>query len=174
MIADIVCNVVFGLDAKAFDDKSEFVEQSLNMFYSAPFEEIRTAVYTIFPWIRNIYPQRFVTSEFNVWFKTLFDQAIRIRHENHITRDDYLNYLIELHEKKNTPMDLIYAHAFTYFLDGFETTTYLLGSALNNLARYKNCQAKLRAEIACYDQITFDDLHKMTYLDAVLNGKQLF
>lgn len=171
VIADIVCNLVFGLDAKAFDEKSDFVEQSLTMFYSAPYETIRSAAYVIFPWLRKIYPERFTTSEFTVWFRTLFDQAIQIRKENNISRDDYLNYLIELREKKNIPMNIIYAHAFTYFLDGFETTAYALGSAINNLAGNKDCQEKLRAEINSYEHISFEDLRQMPYLDAVLNGK---
>lgn len=166
-----MCSLVFGLDAKAFDEKSDFVEQSLTMFYSAPYETIRSAAYTIFPWLRKIHPERFVTSKFDVWFRTLFDHAIQLRRENNISRDDYLSYLIELREKKNIPMDIIYAHAFTYFLDGFETTTYALGSAINNLAENEDCQEKLRAEINRYDHITFEDLHHMPYLDAVLDGK---
>lgn len=174
MIADIVCNLVFGLDAKAFDEKSEFVEQSLSMFYSAPYEAVRSAAYVIFPWLRKIHPERFNTSEFTTWFKTLFDHAVQLRKENNISRDDYLNYLIELREKKNVPMDMIYAHAYTYFLDGFETTTYLLGSAINNLAGNQHCQEKSRTEINGYDRITFEILHQMPYLDAVVNGKRFF
>lgn len=173
VISDIICNLVFGLEANAYDEKSEFVEQSLGMFYSTSHEVIRSAAYTIFPWLRNIFPERFATSEFTNWFKALLDQAIQLRNENNVSRDDYLNFLIELREKKNTPMDLIYAHAYTYFLDGFETTTYALGCVVNNLARNKHCQDKLRAEIKNYEYITFDELHKMPYLDAVMNGIEL-
>lgn len=170
MIADFICNSLFGLDAKAFDDKSDFLEQSLGMFYSGPYDHIRSAVFTIFPWLRKISPEQFTSSEFTEWFKNLYDQAVQLRKQNNISRDDHLNFLIELQTKKNVPIDLIYAHAFTFFLDGFETSSYILGNAVNFLAEHKECQNKLRAEIEKYDHITFDELHAMPYLDAVLHG----
>ncbi|XP_055306516.1 probable cytochrome P450 28a5 [Sitodiplosis mosellana] len=168
-IADALCNVIFGLDAKAFDEKSDFVEQSLGMFHSTPYDHIRFAVYTIFPWLGKIYPNQLTSTEFTKWFKNMFDQAVKLRKQNNISRDDYLNYLIEMRNKKNTPMDLIYAHAFTFFLNGFETTSYILGNAVNNIAQHKECQEKLRAEIKSYDHITFEELHQMPYMDAVVN-----
>lgn len=107
--------------------------------------------------------------------KGLYDHAAQLRKENNVLRDDYLNFLIELQDKKNTPQDLIHAYAFTLFLDGFETTSYMLGKAINYLAENKEAQEKLRAEIKSYDSITFEELHQMPYLDAVFNGtaKQL-
>lgn len=132
------------------------------------------ALYLIFPWLHKIYPHRLTSVEFTTWMKGLYDQAAQLRKENNISRDDYLNFLIELQNKKNTPMDLIHAYAFTLFLDGFETTSYMLGKALNYLAENKESQEKLRAEIKNQDnQITFDELHQLPYLDAVLNGKIL-
>lgn len=171
MVADVNCSIIFGLDAKAFEEKSDFVQQAINMFHSTPYDNIRFAVYTILPWLRKIYPDRFTSSEFTEWFINLFDQAILLRKENNVSRDDYLNFLIELQNKKNTPMDLIYAHAYTFILDGFETTSYMLGNCVNFLAEHKDVQEKLRAEIKEYDHITFEELHQMPYLDAVMNGK---
>lgn len=55
---------------------------------------------------------------------------------------------------------------------GFETTSHTLGNAVNNLAENKECQERLRAEVNSNNHaISFDDLHQMPYLDAVLNGK---
>lgn len=48
----------------------------------------------------------------------------------------------------------------------------MLGNAVNFLAEHKEIQEKLRAEIKEYDHITFEELHQMPYLDAVVNGKQ--
>lgn len=140
------------------------------MFYSTSYDNIRSAIYMIFPFLRKIIPEQFTSTEFTEWFKELYDQAVRLRKENHISRDDYLNFLIDLQVKKNLPMDLIYAHAYTYFLDGFETTSYILGNAINNLAGNRECQEKLREEFRNYDRITFEELHQMPYLDAVING----
>lgn len=146
------------------------MEKAIGMFYSTPYDNIKSAIYMTFPLLRKIIPEQFTSSEFTEWFKELYDQAVRLRKENNISRDDYLNYLIELQAKKNIPMDLIYAHAYTYFLDGFETTSYILGNAINNLAENKECQESLREEIRNYDHVTFEELHQMPYLDAVING----
>lgn len=119
-----------------------------------------------------MFPEPFTRPEFTAWFKSLLDHAIEMRRTANIKRDDYLNFLIELRDRKNTPMEMIYSHAYTYFLDGFETTSHTLGNAVNNLAENKECQERLRAEVISYDHpISFDDLQQMPYLDAVLNGE---
>lgn len=171
VIADIVFNFVFGLDAKVFETNSESLEHACSMLYCAPHQAIRSFMYAQFPWVRKMLPEPFTNPEFTVWFKSLLDHAIQMRRSANIKRDDYLNFLIELRDKKNTPMEMIYSHAYTYFLDGFETTSHTLGNAINNLAESRECQQRLRTEVNNYVQpITFDDLHQMTYLDAVVNG----
>lgn len=167
--------MVFGLDAKVFDTDSESLEHACSMLYSAPHQAFRSFVYATFPWIRKMFPEPFTRPEFTAWFKSLLDHAIEMRREANIKRDDYLNFLMELRDRKNTPMEMIYSHAYTYFLDGFETTSHTLGNAVNNLAENKEYQERLRAEVNGYNHpISFDDLHQMPYLDAVLNGKVFF
>lgn len=170
----MVYNLVFGLDAKTFDEKSECLDRAFTMFYSSSYEPIPSIVYAMFPWLRSMFPQQFTTPEFTVWFKALFDQAVELRKQSNASRDDYLNFLIELREKKNVSMDRIYAHAYTYFVDGFETTAYVLGNAINRLAINQHCQEKLRDEIKSFGDINFENLHQMPYLDAVLNGNAFF
>lgn len=141
------------------------------MLYSTPYDNIRMPLYMVFPWLRKIVPQQFTTPSFTTFFKDLLDQAMEMRKANNISRDDYLNFLIDLQKRKNTPMHLIYAHAYTFFLDGFETTSYILGNAVNFLAKHQECQGKLRAEIQNHRHVSFDELHQMKYLDAVFNGR---
>lgn len=154
-----------------FDAESETLEHACSMFYSAPHQALQSFLHATFPLIRKLFPEPFTQPEFTTWFKSLLDHAVELRRSANIKRDDYLNFLIELIDKKNTPMEMIYSHAFTYFLDGFETTSHTLGNAINNLAESKACQERLRAEVKNYDHpIGCDDLLQMPYLDAVLNG----
>lgn len=171
VIGDMVCNILFGLDAKCFDEYSDFVDHGIKMFNSTSYDNIMNVIYSIFPFMRKIIPQRFISTEFTNWFIELFDVAVQLRHENNIKRDDYLNFLLEMKNRKNTPLNLLHAHAFTFFLNGFETSSYMLGNALNFLAQNKCCQEKLRAEIKSNKNIGFDELCHLPYLDAVLNGK---
>lgn len=171
VIADSLCSYMYGLDAKAFEDHSDFVDQSLRMFHKTPFSTIHSILWSIFPIMNKIIPNRSVSDEFNQWFQALFSQAVELRRENHITRDDYLNFLLELQKRKNMSTILSVASAFTFFLDGFETTSYILGNAINELAKNKECQKKLRAEVKQFEDIGFDDLNQLPYLDAILSGK---
>lgn len=164
------CNIIFGLDAEAFKENSDFLEHSLRMYHTTSYDKFRVAIYSIFPWLRYIYPNQFTSTEFTNWFIQLMDHAIEMRNEHNISRDDFLNFLITMKNKKNMSMDLIYAHAYTFFLDGYETTSYILGNAVNYLAENKNCQDKLRAEIKSHDNINLEGLLQLPYLDAVFNG----
>lgn len=100
------------------------------------------------------------------------DYAIELRKENDAYRDDYLQFLIDVQNKKNISRELMHSHAYTFFLDGFETSCYMLGQAVNFLAKHKECQDKLRAEIKSTANATFEELNQMQYLDAVFNGFQ--
>lgn len=159
---------MFGLEAKAFEDHSDFVDHSCRLFHHVP--TIRSIIWSTFPLLNKILPNRSVSAEFNDWFIALYAMAVELREKNNIKRDDYLNLLIELQEKKNLSLPSSAANAFTFFLDGFETTSYMLGNAINELAKNKECQEKLRSEIKSYKYIGFEDLNQMPYLDAVVNG----
>lgn len=138
------------------------------MFQPVPI--IRTIVWKIFPILNKILPNQMVTTEFNNWFVGLYKMAVDLRQKNNIDRDDYLNLLLELQKKKNVPTISSAANAFTFFLDGFETTSYMLGNAINELAKNKICQEKLRSEVKSNKSRGFDDLNQLPYLDAVVNG----
>lgn len=180
---------MFGLEAKAFEEQSDFVDHSRRVFHHVP--TIRSIIWSIFPLLNKISPNRSVSAEFNDWFIALYVMAVKLRVENNIKRDDYLNFLMELQKKKNSSVTLSAASiislitltkfeirsihvflldAFTFFLDGFETTSYMLGNAINELAKNKECQEKLRSEVKSFKYIGFDDFNQMPYLDAVVNG----
>jgi len=162
-----LCTNMFGLDAKAFDDQSDFVDHSLRMFHHVPI--FRSILWSVFPILNTISPNRSVSAEFSDWFQALYTVAVQLREKNNIERDDYLNLLMELKKRKNLSTSSSAANAFTFFLDGFETTSYIMGSAINELAKNKECQRKLRDEVKKYEHIGFDDLNQMSYLDAVVN-----
>lgn len=163
---------MYGLDANAFDDHSDFVHHSLQLFHQVPI--IRTIVWQVFPILNKILPNQMVATEFNNWFVGLYKMAVDLRKKNNIERDDYLNFLMELQKKKNAPTESSAANAFTFFLNGFETTSYMLGNAINELAKNKNCQEKLRSEVKSCKGREFEDMHQMPYLDAVVNGNFFF
>lgn len=69
------------------------------------------------------------------------------------------------------------SQAITFFIAGFETTSNVVAFALYELSLRPDCQDKLRKEIQETigdDEVTFEHLHKMTYLAMVLSGAFLF
>lgn len=85
-------------------------------------------------------------------------------------RDDFMQFLLQLREKKQLSLMHVTAHTTTFFLDGYETTSIVIGHALHQLARTKRAQEKLRAEINSAEQISFEKLNELPYLEMVLNG----
>jgi cytochrome P450 len=68
------------------------------------------------------------------------------------------------------------AHAAGFIADGYETSSIVMSFVLYELANNPNVQSKLRQEIdknfaKNSNTLPYDVLQKMTYLDAVLNGR---
>lgn len=68
------------------------------------------------------------------------------------------------------------AQSMTFFVAGFETTSNAVAFALYELCLRNDCQDKLREEINEYiktdEDVTFDKIQKLKYLDMVLSGKR--
>lgn len=115
----------------------------------------------------------FVTHDITEFFTNLTDKAIHLRRTNaNKKRDDYLNFLLQLQERKNLHLDDMAAHTITFFLDGYETSSIVLSHALYQLAKNPKYQQLLRDEIKSYNGlINYETVIDMQYLDQVLNGK---
>lgn len=75
-------------------------------------------------------------------------------------------------------LDFMVAHAMTFFLDGFETSSIAMSYALYALAANPDVQRKLKAEIdqtlsKSNGEITYECLQEMSYLENVLLGRYL-
>lgn len=83
-----------------------------------------------FPFIQKIYQMPFVSKRVESFFVQLMEDAIKLREEQKIDRDDYLNYLLQLKQKKNLPNIDMVAHTITFFLDGFETSSIVIAHVI--------------------------------------------
>lgn len=97
-------------------------------------------------------------------------QAADARKKSGIQRDDYLNFVLELQSKSDISLEDIAGHLFTFFLDGYETSSHFLAGGLNLLSKNPNVQRKLRNEISTYDDIDYETLNQLPYLDNVFHG----
>lgn len=77
--------------------------------------------------------------------------------------------------RPNVTENEIIGLSLTILLEGFETCSILISTALYEIARHPQCQANLLEEIHStvarhQNQMTFDALHEMKYLNCVING----
>lgn len=167
-------DILFGIDANAFDPNSEFVAQAANQMTSSPYDELWNFVYAAFPFVQDAIPPRIIRTQFAAWFKDLFTRVMEMRQSQKIVREDYMNFLIELKNRRTISDDELHSHAYTFFFDATTTTSQVLCFALNNLSTYTECQKKLRAEVKNCAALSFDKLHDLAYLESFLNGEYLF
>lgn len=171
--ADVICSVAYGLQANAIeDDNSEFLHVAHKLFATSNWKLWFITFKAIFPYFFKHYEMPFLASDVEQYFLNLTDQAINIRNQSVDKPDDYLNFLLKLKEKRNFETIDVAAHSITFFLDAYETSSIVLTHALYRLAQNTNCQMKLRQEIAeCKENLSFDVLNNLKYLDQVFNGK---
>ena len=67
------------------------------------------------------------------------------------------------------------SQALIFFIAGFETSSTTMSNALYELALHQDIQDKLRSEIKEVmkkdEQLTYDNVKNMKYLDKVVKGK---
>ncbi|GAB0098878.1 hypothetical protein DMENIID0001_146820 [Sergentomyia squamirostris] len=169
---DVVSSCIFGLDGGSFIGGKAIIREMGRVIYTPNWRVFSYfVVASVFPYLTRIYKMTFVPKPVEQFFVEIMKDAVTFRRQTNVDRFDYLHYLLELQEKKNlNELDLV-AHAITFFLDGFETSSTALSFTLFEIARHKHVQDKLRAEIkqtrAKHSELSFDIVSDMPYLDQV-------
>lgn len=157
------------MDGKTFENRDIFLNNAEAVFALDTKTLVKNTVLSIFPFLSSFFSIGFMAPDLNEWFLNLTKQAIEMRQQS-TARDDFLNFLVELKTKKNRSVEDLSGHAFTFFLDGFETSSHFLSSALNELAKNEHIQTKLRAEVLSVNDYDWDEINRLPYLDNVFDG----
>nr|XP_029718734.1 uncharacterized protein LOC109429227 [Aedes albopictus] len=171
---DVVSNCVFAIDAQSFSkDKPEIREMGRRIMDFNFAAQLILMVTTFLPSIKNFYKFSFVPKEVEHFFIRIMQDAIRHRKDNNIVRNDYLDHLLSLQEKKQISEIDMAGHGVSFFADGFETSSLVMTYCLYDLASHPDIQSRLRDEIrnvqANKGGVNYDTIGEMTYLDQVLN-----
>ncbi|XP_037953311.1 probable cytochrome P450 28d1 [Teleopsis dalmanni] len=167
---EVVSDCVLGIKANSFSNNpTPIFDMTLKVFKQSTFFILYTVIANLIPQIRKIYTARFFTKDVENFFFDLMSTSIDIKRKaRDTTRLDYLNYVLQLQEKKNlTNIELI-SHTMTFLTDGFETTSAVLAHTLLLLAREPRTQEKLRTEIG-NEELSFEKLSELPYLDACVH-----
>uniref|UniRef100_A0A1B0GGQ8 Cytochrome n=1 Tax=Lutzomyia longipalpis TaxID=7200 RepID=A0A1B0GGQ8_LUTLO len=168
-------NCIFGLESHAFDEDKR---SSLQMFkdYVFEFAGIDSFFAKIFIWplFKDFYKYNLLKPRIKSFFVDMLKHGIAFRTKNPGSREDFLAFLMQMHEKKGTSVDGMVAHALTFILDGFETSGIMMDTVLYEMAKHPRVQEKLRKvieeEITSSDgSLSYETLCDLPYLDQVVN-----
>lgn len=171
---DVVSNCVFAIDAQSFTKEKPEIREMGRRIMDFNFKaQVIMFLTTFFPSITNFYKFTFVALDVQEFFIRIMKDAIRHRKQNNIVRNDYLDHLLSLEEKKQvTEIDMA-GHGVSFFADGFETSssviTYCLFDLANNPAIQKQLRQEIREVQATKGGLTYDNIGEMTFLDQVLS-----
>nr|AZR39452.1 cytochrome P450 [Agasicles hygrophila] len=176
-MTDVVASCFFGFEAESFqNENSEFYTYTQTMFSSkAGFFSLFS--YFFAPLFVSIFKLKFMKYEI---LQRAFISTLKYRQENNFRRNDFIDLLLQLKDRCNEDKmqfdfgpDRMLAQSITFFVAGFETTSNAVAFTLYELCLRKDCQEKLRDEINAFikdeDDITFEKIQKMKYLDMVLS-----
>ncbi|XP_055546467.1 probable cytochrome P450 28a5 [Wyeomyia smithii] len=171
---DVVSNCIFAIDAQSFKkEKPEIREMGRRIMEFNLTAQFAMTMLTLIPSIKKYYKFSFVPKDVEAFFIRIMTDAIRHRKKNNIVRNDYLDHLLTLEEKKQISELDIAGHGVSFFADGFETSSLVMTYCLFEIASHPEVQKKLRDEIRDFQRnkggITYENLGEMTYLDQVLN-----
>lgn len=155
-------------------------------------DALKMVVIRSFPKLAKLFGFGVFTSTVTKFFQDVVNETIRYREANDVTRNDFLQLLIQLKnkgklegdsdEKDGAPpvgtsltLDEAAAQAFIFFLAGFETTSTTISFALFEMARNESVRNKARTEINRVlekhaGKLTYHAVMEMEYLDTIISG----
>uniref|UniRef100_A0A336MGL0 CSON000236 protein n=1 Tax=Culicoides sonorensis TaxID=179676 RepID=A0A336MGL0_CULSO len=188
---DIIGSCAFGIECNSLrDPNSEFKEIGMQCFGNTTTEMLKLALMTAF---QDFSRCRFTTIKTEKFFFKIIKETMEHRKKHNIQRNDFMDLMIQLMqtgkiqddedsktkggEKSDDSLltfNEIAAQCFIFFVAGFETSSTTMSYCLYELAKHQEIQNNLRNHIHDVlakhnNQITYEALLEMPYLDQVIN-----
>lgn len=146
--AEAVTNCVFGIEANCLSNEdSELRNMSKQLSNPSGLTILKVLLVSAFPFLKSFLKIQFIPNNVNNFFFDLLDQAIDYRTKHKIAREDYLDYLIKLQNKKGLSNRELAGHSTTFFSDGLETSSISIAFILYEVTK-TFCARKLIAEVS--------------------------
>ncbi|XP_014476305.1 PREDICTED: cytochrome P450 6a2-like [Dinoponera quadriceps] len=179
---EVVANASLGIEGFCFDDErhsASFVMMGKLVFDPTPLGKIVQTLNFFLPELNNILRMPFVPKHVDHFFRSTVKEVLRIRRQKIEHRNDFLQLMVDLEKTEGEQIDegLLTAHAFSFFADGYDTSSVTLSFVAYQLAQHPLIQQRLRDEVetvlARYDgQLTYESLKELTYMDQVISESQ--
>ncbi|KAJ3659264.1 hypothetical protein Zmor_010963 [Zophobas morio] len=191
---DIIGSAAFGLECNSLKDpNAPFRKYGRRVFEINKIDRLKFMLQFMVPHnILRALKFRITKADVEKFFMKAVKDTVDYREKNNIYRKDFMHLLLQLKNRGavaddgkitddhgNTAqaaltMNELSAQAFVFFLAGFETSSTTMTFALYELARNSDVQEKLRQEINTVlekhnNELTYEGIMEMTYMDKVLN-----
>lgn len=185
---DVIVSCAFGMEPNTLKNEHPEYMKILKQILG---EEGITPIYILFLFAFPKFAKFLNLSAFGrkaeAFFRDVIGGSINYRETNNITRNDFLNMLIQLKNKgaidgdtssdmKKLTLDQCIAQAFIFFLGGADSSGSSIAFTLTELGQHPEIQERLRKEIEektkdSNGEITYDNLNEMTYFNQIINGE---
>ncbi|XP_063929697.1 cytochrome P450 6a2-like [Zophobas morio] len=172
---DVIGTCAFGIECNSFKHPdAEFRAMGRALFTFNIFRALKAFLAISFPKLALQMGLKVSNEKVGNFFRKVVKDSVKLRQEENIQRNDFLQLLINLQESANFTLDQMTAQVISFFIAGFETSATTMNFGLYELARNPDIQKKLREEICQVldkhdNKLTYESLNEMKYLGQVLD-----
>lgn len=194
---DVIGSCAFGLECNSMKNpKAEFRIMGKRAFTQTLRDSVSVIIIRSFPKLAKFLHLGIFAPSVTSFFKKVVTDTIEYRENNKITRNDFLQLLVQLKNNgrldedslngseakttkappgTNLTMDEAAAQAFIFFLAGFETTSTTISFALFEMTLNNEIQTRARKEVRDilekYDgKLTYEAVMEMNYVEMIILG----
>lgn len=185
---DVIGSCGFGIDCNSLKDPNiEFRVMGKRALKEQRHGLLINALMQNFPQLARKLHLKQIPDAIEKFYLNLVQQTVEYREKHNIKRNDLMNTLIDLKNKKlmpsehgeeltNLSLNQIAAQAFLFFNAGFETSATTISFALYELAKHPEMQATVRQEIDIVlensqQKFIYESMKQMKYLNQIVSGK---
>ncbi|XP_018571884.1 cytochrome P450 6a9-like [Anoplophora glabripennis] len=187
---DVIGCCAFGLECNCMrNPQAEFRMMGKRAFTQTIGDLLKMIVIRSFPSLARLLRIGVFSRTVTNFFYRVVKETIEYREKNNVTRNDFLQLLIQLRkdgqlddnqnsENAKVPgvtgltMEEAAAQAFIFFLAGFETTSTTISFALFEMATNEDIQLKARKEVVkvfkTFGGLSYESVMEMHYLDTII------
>ncbi|XP_001968779.3 probable cytochrome P450 28d1 [Drosophila erecta] len=168
---EVISDCVLGISAQSFtDNPTPMVGMTKRVFEQSFGFIFYTVVANLWPPITKFYSVSLFAKDVADFFYDIMRKCIQVRRESPAAqqRDDFLNYMLQLQEKKGLDAVELTSHTMTFLTDGFETTAQVLTHTLLFLARNPEEQRKLRQEVGT-TELSYEQISELPFAEACIH-----
>ncbi|KAH8320582.1 hypothetical protein KR067_005690 [Drosophila pandora] len=172
--SDVIGRCAFGVDCNGLrNPEAEFAVMGRRTFSERRHSKLVDLFIESFPNLARRLRFCQIHQDITDFYVGIVRETVRMREEQGIVRNDFMNLLIEMKQRGELTLEEIAAQAFIFFAAGFDTSASTLGFALYELAKQPELQEKLRTEIdeaqkKHQGEFTYECMQELRYMELVI------